>query len=171
MPTLQLDLDDDVISILEDVAKKVIHSELIGDVSQEERIQIAVMALVNSYDSGEDDHSEAPGEPIDAAALQEAVRKTLNPDISTDFTPPTGDVTREEKKLTIEDIRALGPNSLVKKYDEMAGDDLVLKPFLGEAICAVFAATPRNEWEDELVKDLVAKTAGTLIGRAREKTA
>lgn len=162
----EIELGEDVVEILGNIAKQVTTAEQYQDLTVEECLQVAITALVNSYDATSEDQADVPGEPIDAAALRKALDEKLNPDISTNFTQPEGDVKeRQDTILTIEQLRQTKPNcvqfEILKQVDPVK--DPQLYGIAETALRNVLSHVPVAEWDEELTAALIAKTIAKLL--------
>lgn len=142
-------------------------SEEVG-LKTEEKIELALDAIVMNYDAGSDIEQEAtaPGKPVTAEELQEEVDRIVNPNLSTDFKQPEPKSLEAvlgavPELLSIHDLELLAPNNKHIKEAQNSTD-----PVLRAATQSIFNSVNVSLWDDYPTMDRLIKRA---IGFASDK--
>ena len=157
MPTFQITMDDGVKEILLGVFHKAYPLQR-GNLTDEEMLELAIDALVMSYDSSNPEEPmvedrELTGQP--KIEVEDALKSILSPDISTEFTQPVGAGSAiVGDKLTFDDISRLD-----SQHPSVLAADTPIKQL---AIATVFNALPFEDWRSTKALELITKTEEML---------
>ncbi len=161
----QLTITDDVASILLEISNQLhMADDIIQGMSDQEKVELGLQALVNSYESAQDIVNDAQdeGTPIDAAALKRALQQAINPDISTMFKQPEGEPQQEVMPaLSWLSVIAKVPDNRYVIQAERSKDKM-----MADATCFVFAQLPENQWDLESTGPLISTAYDILKQRA-----
>lgn len=154
---LDITLTDDQEQVLLVAYKALGHSD---DLPHKEKIELALSALIDSFDSSLDatEEQEEAGEPISQEQLRAAVERTLSPDISV-------------AELTVASIQSEVGNVSTPTFESFEAEEpnnhLIVEAKIGDefdrtAVAVTFSHFPKSEWQGAQVADLVHRAAKML---------
>lgn len=150
-------IGDDVAEILLQIFTQLPQPHDGTEISNEDKISLALDTLVMSVDSTEpiETSSTDEGSPISAADLKKVMNEITNPDLSTDFKVPEGDAKPREKMFFhIPDLLLRDSSNIILLAAQDSKDvDFVI------AVEQVFNSVHESMWKDTgKMKQLVDRT-------------